>query len=986
MVRHFPAFNKYRNATGTPAKREAWFQELQLSTSFSKASNGIKATSSHYVVKRGDGGSSRLSLLPLDQPGRGTGHCLDLSGHTGALTDWDVSPFYPQIIGAGSDNGVIQLWSANDANTFDPSQMPTTIQAHDQSVQRVMFHPVCRQVVATMAASSAIKIWDAQSIGRDAPQPAWQSPPSDGGSYIDGCWHGAGSLLLAIHKHTALTLFDPRAANSSGLSDQTTVQGSGKLARVIWLGEKPMFLTTGLSKMRMGEIAIWDARKVQVPVQTTTLDAASGLPIPHYDPDTGIVYVVTRGGTKARWFHIGDAKRDAFTEFGSLTLPAQSSGATLIPKTSLDVMHCEIARLALLGKPTTGLANPVIVPLSFQVPRRSYLDFYPELFPDTKGDECPVTAEEWFQGVDKPVAKVSLDPARKPAHSKPTVTSETKTYASPTHQSMEAAAVPVSTHRPSSPEPKAALATAKPSRPLQSQHQSQVSQEPSTPSLSTAKPTPSTNTTPDSNFSTPAPAKVPKPKLVLKAGPRFKYLEGKTYHPSHHFERIPPVSLSLPAETQLLQASAIFLAYPVQGPGGQIAVMRRDHPGRCPTDDNAPLFATQAAVTLLQFDPFDPSCLLTAHTDREVRFWQLPAEGVTKATALAPVNQVMIPGDKLVHLAFHGQVQHLWAVVVLVAFNESEVLLMNRATVIKPIAHLKEVIHHVAWSHDGTKLAVTTKQKKLRIYNAQTDQVLQVGPSHDSARVSKVFWTHDDQYLGSVGFGLGSQRELLLYDLQNLASGPVSRKIIDTSPSVLTPHYDPDCDLLYLQDRGSAHVHCYELHEKAFAELPRFEGGKPQQSVAFLPKPFSNVAKVEVQRAYRLTLDAVESIGFFVPRKRVEYFQDDVFPATRDLRPTRLSVDAWLSGESTTSDYVDLCPKGMIKLSDAPPEEPKKVAHTVQEQMVSEETTRQNFLETMFSKARIVAEGSTSDAEDGHHQRQQSADEDHEVSESEWDA
>ncbi|KAJ1984801.1 hypothetical protein H4R34_000421 [Dimargaris verticillata] len=980
MVRQFPAFNKYRNATGTPAKREVWFQELQLSTTFSEASNGIKATLSHYVVKRGDGGSSRLSLLPLDQPGRGIDHCLDLPGHAGTLTDWDVSPFYPQIIGAGSDSGVIQLWSANNANKFDPSQSPTTFQAHAQPVQRVLFHPVCRQLMATMVAGSEIKLWDTQSVGRDASEPVWQSPSSDAGIYTDGCWHGDGSLLLAIHKHTTLHLFDPRAAGSSDISGQTTAQGGGKLSRVIWVGEKPMFVTTGLSKMRMGEMAIWDARNMQTPIHIMALDAASGVPMPHYDPDTGIVYVVTRGGTKARWFHIDEAKRDTFIEFGSLILPAQSNGATLVPKSSLNVMHCEIARLAVLGKPTTGAASPVVVPLSFQVPRRSYLDFYPELFPDTKGDKCSVTAEDWFQGMDEPVARVSLDPARKASRSKPAATLGTKAPASLSPKPTEPPAVPVSPLKPSTPKPNASLVPAKPSQP---ESGPQVSQQPST---STPKSTTGTNEPVVTNPPSAALAQASKPKLVLKAGPRFKYLEGKTYHPSQHFEHIPPVSLSLPAEIQLLHASATFLAYPVQGPGGQIAVMRRDHPGRCPTDDNAPLFATQAAVTLLQFDPFDSNCLLTAHTDREVRFWQLPAEGVAKTTTLTPVDQVVIPGDKLIQLAFQGQVQHLWAVVVSVAFNESEVLLMNRATVVKSMAHLKEAIHHVAWSHDGTKLAVATKQKKLRIYNAQTDQVLQVGPSHESARVSKTFWTHDDQYLGSVGFGLGSQRELLLYDPQNLASGPVSRKIIDTSPSVLTPYYDPDCDLLYLQDRGSSHIHCYELHEKAFAELPHFEGGKPQQSVAFLSKPFSNVAKVEVQRAYRLTLDAVESIGFFVPRKRVEYFQDDVFPATRGLHPTKLGVDDWFKGQSATPDYLNLCPKGMIKLSDAPPEKPKKVAHTVQEQMVSEETTRQNFLETMFSKARIVAQGSSSDTEDTHHQKQPSADEEHEVSESEWDA
>ncbi|KAJ2380680.1 Coronin-7 [Coemansia sp. RSA 2559] len=90
--------------------------------------------------------------------------------------------------------------------------------------------------------------------------------------------------------------------------------------------------------------------------------------------------------------------------------------------------------------------------------------------------------------------------------------------------------------------------------------------------------------------------------------------------------------------------------------------------------------------------------------------------------------------------------------------------------------------------------------------------------------------------------------------------------------------------------------------------------------MAVLPKRYANIAKCEVLRAFRLNEQSIESIGFRVPRKRPEYFQDDIFTNTLDWETPGVDAVSWIGGAAAKPNYIDLCPQGMTPLSQAPPE------------------------------------------------------------------
>ncbi|KAJ2905086.1 Coronin-7, partial [Coemansia aciculifera] len=83
---------------------------------------------------------------------------------------------------------------------------------------------------------------------------------------------------------------------------------------------------------------------------------------------------------------------------------------------------------------------------------------------------------------------------------------------------------------------------------------------------------------------------------------------------------------------------------------------------------------------------------------------------------------------------------------------------------------------------------------------------------------------------------------------------------------------------------------------------------------------YANVAKCELFRAWRLCSQSVELVGFRVPRKRPEYFQDDIFPDTVDYAMPSVDAAAWIAGAAATPRLVCMCPAGMTRLSEAPPE------------------------------------------------------------------
>ncbi|KAI8646498.1 hypothetical protein BD408DRAFT_410318 [Parasitella parasitica] len=435
----------------------------------------------------------------------------------------------------------------------------------------------------------------------------------------------------------------------------------------------------------------------------------------------------------------------------------------------------------------------------------------------------------------------------------------------------------------------------------------------------------------------------------------YKYISGKLYHPRTHYEDLQGLSVNKGGECDLIQANTKFIAVPLSGPGGRVGIINVEQPGRL--DVHIPSVLCNSEVTSFKFDPFNENILVTASIDNKIRIWEIPDKGIQVDIATpksvfgsSTMDKIRLiefhPTTKDVLLAASDDLGHPTVRIWDVQAQKEEVVLKDR--------HM-DVIFSCAWSPDGTHIATTTKEKKIRILDARAGDVVAEGPAHDSIRPSRLIWL-DSELLASVGFGRGSSREVLLLNKNDL-SKPLSKKTIDISPGIMSAHYDPDCQILFVAGRGDRTIHTYHLEDTTLTDISKIEGTTLQQGFAFLPKKTCNVKEIEIDRFYRLTPNKIEPFGIHVPKARPEYFQDDVFVPTLDLDHPAQDAVSWFKGENRQLERVSLQPEDVEPLSTAPPpasQAQSKAKFELGKQVVSEEQRKKEQMERMFATAKKI--------------------------------
>ncbi len=87
----------------------------------------------------------------------------------------------------------------------------------------------------------------------------------------------------------------------------------------------------------------------------------------------------------------------------------QTRGACLVPKRAMDVMSGEVNRIL-------QLCSDSIVPITWQVPRKSYREYHADIYPETCGLDAAMGPGQWMGGDlnDAQPAKINLDPKKRP--------------------------------------------------------------------------------------------------------------------------------------------------------------------------------------------------------------------------------------------------------------------------------------------------------------------------------------------------------------------------------------------------------------------------------------------------------------------------------------------------------------------------------------------------------------------------------------------
>jgi hypothetical protein len=144
--------------------------------------------------------------------------------------------------------------------------------------------------------------------------------------------------------------------------------------------------------------------------------------------------------------------------------------------------------------------------------------------------------------------------------------------------------------------------------------------------------------------------------------------------------------------------------------------------------------------------------------------------------------------------------------------------------------------------------------------------------------------------------------------------------MLDTSPGILIPFYDPDIKVLMLSGRGESSVQFYEYHPgQSLMFLVRQSMQNYTNGICILPKRFCDVENIEIITGLRykfcnerLLVNSVESFSVSVPRLKKTYFQDDIYTLTRDVENALMDVEEWMkSCSKLEAKWTDLNIKKM---------------------------------------------------------------------------
>ena len=206
-----------------------------------------------------------------------------------------------------------------------------------------------------------------------------------------------------------------------------------------------------------------------------------------------------------------------------------------------------------------------------------------------------------------------------------------------------------------------------------------------------------------------------------------------------------------------------------------------------------------------------------------------------------------------------------------------------------------EVIQSLSWSANGSLLVTTSRDKKLRIWDARQEKPVHEGQGHAGAKNSRAVWMGEHDRIATTGFSRMSDRQLALWDIRNPGEPTDGFQMLDSISGVCMPFWDDGSQCLFLAGRGDGNIRYYEYEHDKFEYLSEYKSSDPQRGVAFIPKRGVNLHDNEVARAYKTVNDSyIEPISFIVPR-RAETFQEDIYPPTVGLKPA-MSGQEWFEG------------------------------------------------------------------------------------------
>ncbi|TWW70341.1 Coronin-1C Coronin-3 hCRNN4 [Takifugu flavidus] len=334
MSRSFVRNSKFRHVFGQAAKADQCYDDIRISQ-MTWDSNFCSVNPKFVAMIVDASGGGAFMVLPLTKTGRIDMSYPTVCGHTGPVLDIEFCPHNDNIIASSSEDCSVMIWEIPDGGLTSPLTDPVVkLEGHSKRVGLLNWHPTAHNVLMSAGCDNIIILWN---VARGEAVVRIDVHPD---MIYSACWNRDGSRILTSCKDKTLRLLDPR--KGTVLFEKEKPHEGFRPIRAVFVSDGKI-LTTGFSRMSERQVALWDPNNLGQPLTLQELDTSSGVLLPFYDPDTGIVYLCGKGDSSIRYFEVTDEA--PFVHYLSMYSSKESQkGMGYMPKRGLEVNKCEIAR------------------------------------------------------------------------------------------------------------------------------------------------------------------------------------------------------------------------------------------------------------------------------------------------------------------------------------------------------------------------------------------------------------------------------------------------------------------------------------------------------------------------------------------------------------------------------------------------------------------------------------------------------------------
>ncbi|KAM7009114.1 coronin-2A isoform 1-T1 [Tautogolabrus adspersus] len=377
---------------------------------------------------------------------------------------------------------------------------------------------------------------------------------------------------------------------------------------------------------------------------------------------------------------------------------------------------------------------------------------------------------------------------------------------------------------------------------------------------------------------------------------KFRHVFGKAAAKESCYDGV-PITRSV-QDNNFCAVNPRFLAVITEcAGGGAFLVLSVHHTGK--VDPHHPRVSGHRGNVLdIKWNPFNDYSIASCSEDTTVKVWEIPPHGVLKNLTV-PWKELQGHSRRVGLIEWHPTANNI----LLSTAYDYQVMIWNldcpEQVIKNPVRTINlhpDVILSMSFSTDGSLLATTCKDRKVRLLELRSGNLLQEG-NCKTHKASKVLMLGNLKMLLTTGTSRWNHRQISLWDQDDL-SVPLIQENLDGSSGVLFPFYDPDTHMLYIAGKGDGNIRYYEISsEKPYIHyLTEYRSNLPQKGLGVMPKRGLNVSSCEVFRFYKLVTikSLIEPLSMIVPR-RSESYQEDIYPMTASNKPA-LTAEEWLSG------------------------------------------------------------------------------------------